>query len=269
MNKGKNIKIIRWFIGVVVSLVSILAFIFFFPAILLSLTGLSFPESAGEFGDMYGVLNTFFTGLAFMGLIITIFFQRKELALQREDLKRQADEFETQSRLSEIQQFNSFFFHSFNNIVNLKKDINSISINYEYNPEIKGNTLDLIFLIIRDYMVEYDKNNEYNTITISQTIKKFIPKITPLIKSLHITTNLTLKNKHLSEEQVQNYLDMIFGIFTEEEARAVDFFWRYLNYDLIENLEYRKNIIPYSGKEIIKQTISNIKNSPTQIAEWN
>lgn len=62
---------------------------------------------------------------------------------------------------------------------------------------------------------------------------------------------------------------MIFGIFTEEEARAVDFFWRYLNYDLIENLEYRKNIIPYSGKEIIKQTISNIKNSPTQIAEWN
>lgn len=121
MNKEKNIKIksrIWWFIGVVVSLVFILALTFFFPPILLSLTGISFPESAGEFGDMYGVLNTLFTGLAFMGLIITILLQRKDLALQREDLKRQSDEFATQSRLSEIQQFNSFFFHSFNNIVN-------------------------------------------------------------------------------------------------------------------------------------------------------
>lgn len=75
-------------------------------------------------GDAFNILNTFFTALAFIGLIVTILLQRKDLALQCEELKlqreemqrqraeqkRQADEFEAQNRLMKIQQFDSFFF---------------------------------------------------------------------------------------------------------------------------------------------------------------
>jgi uncharacterized membrane protein YciS (DUF1049 family) len=40
----------------------------------------------GTFGDMFGAVNTLFSGLAFAGVIYAIFLQRKELELQREEL---------------------------------------------------------------------------------------------------------------------------------------------------------------------------------------
>ena len=41
----------------------------------------------GTFGDMFGGINALFAGLAFAGLIYTIYLQRDELRLQREELK--------------------------------------------------------------------------------------------------------------------------------------------------------------------------------------
>jgi CRISPR/Cas system CMR-associated protein Cmr5 small subunit len=40
----------------------------------------------GQFGDMFGGINSLFSGLAFAGLIYTIILQRKELTLQRKEL---------------------------------------------------------------------------------------------------------------------------------------------------------------------------------------
>jgi hypothetical protein len=42
---------------------------------------------AGTFGDWFGALNALFSGLAFVGLILTMRAQREELALQRTDLE--------------------------------------------------------------------------------------------------------------------------------------------------------------------------------------
>jgi hypothetical protein len=42
--------------------------------------------SAGTFGDMFGALNTLFTGFAFVGVSITIWYQRQQLHAQREEL---------------------------------------------------------------------------------------------------------------------------------------------------------------------------------------
>lgn len=44
-------------------------------------------QSAGTFGDSFGVLTAFFSGLAFAGLIGTLLLQRDELRLQREELQ--------------------------------------------------------------------------------------------------------------------------------------------------------------------------------------
>ncbi len=43
-------------------------------------------EKAAQFGDSFGIITSLFSGLAFIGLIITILLQRDELALQREEL---------------------------------------------------------------------------------------------------------------------------------------------------------------------------------------
>jgi hypothetical protein len=41
----------------------------------------------GQFGDVFGAVNSLFSGLAFAGLIYTVFLQREELALQRNELE--------------------------------------------------------------------------------------------------------------------------------------------------------------------------------------
>lgn len=67
-------------------------------------------EKYGTYGDTYGSLNTLFTGLAFAGLIISIFIQllelrqtRKELANQSKALSEQKSEFSAQTKILEKQ----------------------------------------------------------------------------------------------------------------------------------------------------------------------
>jgi uncharacterized membrane protein YciS (DUF1049 family) len=51
-------------------------------------------ERQGQFGDSYGFLNTLFSGLAFAGLICALTYQKHELRLQRQELKRATDQYE-------------------------------------------------------------------------------------------------------------------------------------------------------------------------------
>lgn len=50
------------------------------------------PEQRGVFGDMFGALNTLFSGLAFAGVIYAILLQRQELKLQRDELEATREE---------------------------------------------------------------------------------------------------------------------------------------------------------------------------------
>lgn len=56
-----------------------------------------------SFGDIYDSLNALFTGLAFAGLVFTIYLQRKELKLTREEMKKQRQQME-RSAASQIKQ---------------------------------------------------------------------------------------------------------------------------------------------------------------------
>ncbi len=46
----------------------------------------------GTFGDMFGAVNALFSGLAFGGIIYTIYLQRTELILQRKELEMTREE---------------------------------------------------------------------------------------------------------------------------------------------------------------------------------
>ena len=43
-------------------------------------------ESRGQFGDMFGAVNSLFSALAFAGVLLAIILQRQELQLQRQEL---------------------------------------------------------------------------------------------------------------------------------------------------------------------------------------
>ncbi|MBW0436016.1 hypothetical protein HGB47_20630 [Leptospira yasudae] len=49
-------------------------------------------DKSSKFGDTFGGINSFFSALAFAGVIYTILLQRDELSLQREEIKRNREE---------------------------------------------------------------------------------------------------------------------------------------------------------------------------------
>ena len=57
----------------------------------------------GTFGDMFGGINSLFSGLAFCGIIISIIMQSEELKLQREEIRQNREELKG-SRLAQEQQ---------------------------------------------------------------------------------------------------------------------------------------------------------------------
>ncbi|WP_447766883.1 putative phage abortive infection protein [Aeromonas veronii] len=78
------------------------------------LTGKVFAPSLGEFGDVYGALNTLFSGLAFSGVIISIVLQSIELKATRKEMNAQALQFELQTEAMQKQVFESSFFSMMN-----------------------------------------------------------------------------------------------------------------------------------------------------------
>ncbi len=69
-----------------------------------------FANSYGTFGDSFGVLNTLFSGLAFTGIIFSIFLQSKELSETRNEIKAQCEQFELQTKVMNKQVFENVFF---------------------------------------------------------------------------------------------------------------------------------------------------------------
>ena len=107
--KDVSIKQIIWISAVIVIMLWAANFI------LLTLD----VDHRGVFGDMFGTVNSLFSGLAFAGIIITIFLQSRELKLQREELTETREEFKTQNLTLRLQRFENTFF----NMLSLHHDI--------------------------------------------------------------------------------------------------------------------------------------------------
>lgn len=72
--------------------------------------GVSDTEARGLFGDKFGAINALFSALAFAGIIFTIFLQKRELKLQREEMEETRGEFIKQNETLIHQKFENTFF---------------------------------------------------------------------------------------------------------------------------------------------------------------
>ncbi|MDL1163020.1 putative phage abortive infection protein [Yersinia pestis] len=111
---------------------------------------LFFYRNRGEFGDMFGSVNTLFSGLAFGGIIYTIFQQKVELKLQRQELKLQRQEVErtNQELANQVEAMNGQRFEStFFNMISIHHQlVGGISIvDGAKNTIVGRNVFDLIF----------------------------------------------------------------------------------------------------------------------------
>lgn len=88
--------------GIILSLIVFLS-VCIFPWLMIQSTQFNGKVNYGEYGDIYGGLNTLFTGLAFVGLLVTIFLQHLELKETRDEFEKQTKQFEEQTRLLNTQ----------------------------------------------------------------------------------------------------------------------------------------------------------------------
>jgi hypothetical protein len=94
---------------IVLIVIIIIAWIIFFVATKYFFG--TWTQESGWFGDSFGGLNSLFSGLAFAGIIYTIFLQKQELRLQRKELRQTRQEFIVQNETLKKQRFENTFFH--------------------------------------------------------------------------------------------------------------------------------------------------------------
>jgi len=155
-------------------------------------------SSFGEWGDFFGgVLNPILTFLTFMGLLITIIIQQKELRESRDEFKGQKEALEKQQEEMTIQSFDNKFFqmlNSFNKTTDsLNANVNGTNyqgkevfkqlhdnlkekIRFSYDEDLSTGNTDknkiIYFLkIFKDFNNMFDTTFKYYFINLYQLIK--------------------------------------------------------------------------------------------------
>jgi len=141
---------------------------------------LSNIAAAGAFGDKFGAVNSIFSGLAFGGIIFTILLQKKELRLQREELRETREVFIIQNETLENQKFENTFFQMLNLFHSI---INTLEIRRNNDKEVLYRGRDCF-----KYFVKQLKKEETTTI---DSYNSFV-NIKDFNQEVRNSSNLTL-----------------------------------------------------------------------------
>lgn len=101
-------------------------------------------DHRGQFGDLFGVVNALFSGLAFAGIIITIRQQHQDLSYQREaleqtreEMRQQTIEFDKQNETLKIQRFENTLFKMLEVQQSIVNDLYSKDMHKDWMKENK------------------------------------------------------------------------------------------------------------------------------------
>ena len=252
---SRKVRWLPYLIGVIILWAANTIFaIYYFPK----------PEQIGQFGDMFGAVNSLFAGLAFAGVIFAIILQKKELELQRQELKETRDEIrgqkeqlQAQDQTLQKQNFENSFFQllSFHNEI-----VNSLKTRtYTGQEEVGGRMCFSVFL--QNLSISY----RHYTDTSGQikddidALKKFLfqyqPSIDYYFGHLYNTVKFVDQHKFIKEfEDKKSYTNLIRAQLSRNELRLL--FYNCLSdrgakfkhlvekYALLEDMDFRKLLDP-------------------------
>lgn len=266
----------------------------------INLITLFFRDSSfGEWGDFFGgVLNPILTFLTFMGLLITIIIQQKELKESRNEFKGQKEALEKQQIEMTIQSFDNKFFqmlNSFNNITEslaisglttgkdvFKEHISVLKqeIRYSYDEDLSkdktySNKIIYFINVFNDFNNTYDTTFKYYFINLYQLIK-FIDEDIPYkgeerIRKAKKYTNII--RAQLSKNELVLLAYNAIGIIEfcgEDYKKLIEkySFFEHLKYDDFNNDSYILSIVnsiliqydtnAFGNNDNIKKQIENI-----------
>lgn len=164
----------------------------------------------GVFGDMFGALTAWFSGLAFAGIIYTILQQKTELSYQREELRLTREEFRTQNETLKKQRFENTFFNllSYHNKIietiyfseGTYKGDRHDAFQFAYNS-LKGKANDLARRFRKS--INLPANNDFSDLSQTQTEGL-------LAEAIKQTLNNSNHNIHLFFQNIRQLLKLIY-----------------------------------------------------------
>lgn len=130
----------------------------------IGLISLTWPVSelsiakSGTFGDSFGALNALFTGLGFMGLLVTIFLQREDLKLTREELSETRQEIKIQSKTFQQQQFEESFYRL---LTLYKENLSTLSVINPHSAHEKSYGIEALSVFLTRFDRAWRKHKNY------------------------------------------------------------------------------------------------------------
>ena len=243
-------------------------------------------EAKSATGEMFGVVSSLFAGLAFAGVIYTIQLQRKELSLQRSELRETRLEFETQNETLKKQRFENTYFQ----MLNLHHEIVT---NLEYTSdygEFKGREIFKRFLVeMTDSMQKHlfiskPHGNEEKSISLTELTEKIELEYCNLFED-HFNTYLGHYFRNLyhiykfvyfsdliSKEEKGFYASLIRAQLSEEELETSvfnaitegygnpNFTFLMKEYDMLKNMNWKSKFLGSKIESLYVELLSNIIN---------
>ncbi len=204
-------------------------------------------KSVGEFGDMFGGVNALFSGLAFVGVIIAIMMQSKELELQREELKQTREELKGQKKQLQLQnetmqkqQFENTFFQ----MLKLHND--------HMNDDIARNALNTNSWLTKLYGSGKPKSEEIRQAALNEIARRINleDRFYSYLKVLHNILNFVEKSsiedkifyiELIKSEIGEAYLTIVHYYLVTSKGQEM-FSEMVDKYKLLENLNFNKVI---------------------------
>lgn len=191
---------------------------------------------AGTFGDSFGVLTSLFTGLAFAGLISTIFLQREDIRLNRSELIETRKEIQLQSQTFHRQRFEDAFYQM---LALYKENLRELSIRPHDGDTHRISGIEAIQFLIKKFEKAWGKHKFHKFPSSDCERNEYLYELLSTIKSVFIRQTRYV-------ETLSNVLVLIDEECTPSDRKEM--YWRTLASQLttyeIKYLFYQALIAP-------------------------
>jgi hypothetical protein len=173
-------------------------------------------SKAGTFGDSFGALTSLFTGLGFVGLLATIFLQREELKLNRQELEETRKEIQLQSQTFYRQRFEDAFYAV---LALYKENLKELSIRVHSEDYHRLYGVEALRYLIKNFEKVWGKENIHKFPETEDEMNEYIFILSSKIQSVFIRQT--------------RYVDTISGILMLideecEDSNRKKMYWRIL-----------------------------------------
>lgn len=193
------------------------------------------PSETQFLNNSFEPLNTLFSGLAMAAIIVSIFYQSKEMDMQWEDLQLQRKELENTRKVFETQNFETTFFNLIENRSKLIEHLEYRSIKNEFGDAKTGReAIPLIIEDIKYFLRHLLLSKSQKTISIYNF---YLCNPTALKNVLHPYKNIYdqflfiinfIDSKKLKgffdDDAVNTYYDILINSLTLKEKKIISFF---------------------------------------------